>query len=119
MTYPTINPGAPAVWHDPTRNLFKVSRRSFTDPQVLRDEYNRVFDKCWLYLGHESELARPGDFVTRIVAKRSILFTRDAQNVPIETRGVVMTMDFRRNIGSFASRTAFSFLVGSLAMGIP
>ncbi len=33
----------------------------------------------WLYLGHSSELPKPGDFISRSVAGRSILFTRDAK----------------------------------------
>jgi len=70
----------PAVWTDPDRHTFKVSRRSFVDPQILRDEYRTIFERCWLYLGHTSELAKAGDFVTRVVARRSILFTRDAEN---------------------------------------
>ena len=74
-----LTPEQPAVWNDPARHIYKVSRRSFTDPQIFRDEYRRIFDTCWLYLGHESELVKPGDFVSRIVAKRSILFTRDTQ----------------------------------------
>ena len=69
-----------AVWIDAARHTFKVARRSFVDPQILRDEYKNIFEKCWLYLGHESELNKPGDFVNRIIAKRGILFTRDAQN---------------------------------------
>ncbi|MDB5987904.1 MAG: p-cumate dioxygenase [Nevskia sp.] len=69
-----------AVRIDPLRHTFKVSRRSFVDPQILRDEYKNIFEKCWLYLGHESELNKPGDFVNRVIAKRGILFTRDAQN---------------------------------------
>jgi p-cumate 2,3-dioxygenase alpha subunit len=73
-------PAQPAVMIDTERKTFKVARRSFVDPQILRDEYRTIFDRCWLYLGHESELQKAGDFVSRIVAKRSILFTRDAQN---------------------------------------
>jgi p-cumate 2,3-dioxygenase alpha subunit len=64
---------------DEARGLFKVSRRAFVEPEILDREYAEVFDKCWLYLGHESELAKPNDFVTRTVARRHILFTRDAQ----------------------------------------
>ncbi len=70
----------PAVWVDDQRHTFKVARRSFVDPQIMRDEYETIFAKCWLYLGHESELLKPGDFVSRSVARRSILFTRDARN---------------------------------------
>ena len=57
--------------------LFQVSRRAFTDGGLMEREYAAVFDTCWLYLGHESELRKPGDFVTRTVARRNILFTRD------------------------------------------
>ena len=64
---------------DEAKGVFQVARRAFVDAGVMEREYEAVFDKCWLYLGHESELAKPGDFVTRTVARRNILFTRDAQ----------------------------------------
>jgi p-cumate 2,3-dioxygenase subunit alpha len=64
---------------DEGRGLFQVSRRAFTDGGIMEREYEAVFDTCWLYLGHESELAKPGDFLTRTVARRNILFTRDGQ----------------------------------------
>jgi nitrite reductase/ring-hydroxylating ferredoxin subunit len=67
------------VRSDDARGVFQVSRRAFVDTAVMEREYEAVFDTCWLYLGHESELPRPGDFVTRTVARRNILFTRDAQ----------------------------------------
>ncbi len=70
----------PALWIDQERQRFKVSRRSFMDPRILQQEYRTIFEKCWLYIGHDSELEKPGDFVTRVIAKRSLLFTRDAQN---------------------------------------
>jgi len=70
----------PALWIDTERQRFKVARRSFVDAEILRQEYRTIFDKCWLYLGHASELRKPGDFVTRVVARRSLLFTRDAQD---------------------------------------
>lgn len=79
MNMPTI-PSQPAVWIDGERNTFKVARRSFVDPKILQDEYEEIFNKCWLYLGHASELQKPGDFVNRIISKRSILFTRDAKD---------------------------------------
>ena len=70
----------PALWIDQERQRFKVSRRSFMDPKILQQEYRTIFEKCWLYIGHSSELEKPGDFVTRVIAKRSLLFTRDTQN---------------------------------------
>ena len=66
-----------AILVDNKRNQFKVSRRNFVDADILRMEREKIFDRCWLYLGHASELANPGDYLTRDVAGRPILFTRD------------------------------------------
>ncbi len=61
---------------DPVRGLFRVARRAFTDTAILECERERVFSRCWLYVGHASEIARPGDFLTRRVAGRELLFAR-------------------------------------------
>src|SRR5258705_5090438 len=66
-----------ALMIDESKKIFKVSRRAFVDPDILEAERAQIFDKCWLYLGHSSELAKPGDFVTRSVGGRNILFSRD------------------------------------------
>ncbi|MBO6884561.1 MAG: Rieske 2Fe-2S domain-containing protein [Marivita sp.] len=73
------NGNDPLVMIDNDRHLFKVSRNNFTDPDVFAKERERIFSTCWLYLGHESELKKPGDFVTRVVGGRSILFNKDRQ----------------------------------------
>lgn len=58
---------------------FRVSRGAFVREDVMAEEYARIFDKCWLYVCHESELAKPGDFVTRTVARRNLLVTKDTK----------------------------------------
>jgi len=68
-----------ALMIDESKKIFKVSRRAFVDPDILEAERAQIFDKCWLYLGHSSELAKPGDFVTRSVGGRNILFARDGK----------------------------------------
>jgi p-cumate 2,3-dioxygenase subunit alpha len=62
---------------DQAGNLFRVSRRAFTDSDVLARERDAIFDHCWLYVGHSSEIPRNGDFVTRAVGGREIIFSRD------------------------------------------
>ena len=69
----------PALLVDPAQRIFKVARRNFVDPEIYEAEKERIFDRCWLYLGHSSELPKPGDFISRVVAGRSILFTRDSK----------------------------------------
>jgi p-cumate 2,3-dioxygenase alpha subunit len=61
------------------KGQFLVPRRAFTDRAVFEREYAVVFDRCWLYLGHASELPQPLSFVSRRVARRPVLFTRDKQ----------------------------------------
>lgn len=73
------DPEVLAVMADPKRNRFKVSRRAFVEPAILEAEYERIFEKCWLYLAHASELAASGAFLTRTVARRNLLFTKDGE----------------------------------------
>ncbi len=56
--------------------LFRVNRRAFTDPHVVGLERERVFDRCWIYAGHESEVPNPGDFRTGRVAGRPVILVR-------------------------------------------
>ncbi len=70
------SPAATFVEDDRARGVFRVARRAFTDADVLERERALIFDQCWLYLGHASEIAKPGDFVARNVGGRELIFTR-------------------------------------------
>src|SRR5260370_26035088 len=77
-----INPERPLtgpemVVEDRQRHLFRVARRAFTDDAVLAAERANIFDRCWLYLGHSSEIANTCDFITRAVGGRELIFNRD------------------------------------------
>jgi phenylpropionate dioxygenase-like ring-hydroxylating dioxygenase large terminal subunit len=41
---------------------------------VFRDEMRSIFDRCWLYVGHESEIPNRGDFRARDVGNRPLVF---------------------------------------------
>lgn len=58
---------------------FKVNRETMIDSAVLMQEQKKIFDTCWLYVGHESELKKPNSFKTRKLAGRPIVFARDAE----------------------------------------
>ncbi|MFC7655493.1 aromatic ring-hydroxylating dioxygenase subunit alpha [Pseudonocardia benzenivorans] len=47
-----------------------------TDPTVYELEVERIFARSWYFLGHESELLNPGDYVTRWYVNDPILLTR-------------------------------------------
>ncbi|CAN0442240.1 unnamed protein product, partial [Phaeothamnion confervicola] len=44
---------------------------------VLDREKRRIFDRSWIYIGHGSELKNPGDFHTRPINDRPVIFCRD------------------------------------------
>jgi len=69
---------SPLLQIDEDKGLFRVARRSFTEQGLLDAERAHIFDTCWLYLGHGSEVPKPGSFVTRAVGGRNIIFNRDA-----------------------------------------
>ncbi|HYL50251.1 MAG TPA: aromatic ring-hydroxylating dioxygenase subunit alpha [Stellaceae bacterium] len=65
------------VIEDRARNTFSLSREALVSPAVLEKEQRAIFDTCWIYVGHASELAQQGDFRTRYVAGRPVIFCRD------------------------------------------
>ena len=60
------------VVEDKQKQAFLVHRKVFVSPDILERE-PRIFDKCWIYVGHASEVKNPGDFRTRRVAGPSCL----------------------------------------------
>ncbi|MBL8376795.1 MAG: Rieske 2Fe-2S domain-containing protein [Burkholderiales bacterium] len=75
---PGFDPLSWAVQDDRARGVFRVNRRAFVDAQVLELERRHIFERCWLYVGHESEVASPGRFVSRNVGGKPILMNRDS-----------------------------------------
>jgi p-cumate 2,3-dioxygenase alpha subunit len=66
------------VVDDPRALDFRVHRGALVEPAVLAAERRRIFDRCWIYVGHASEVREPGDFVTREVAGRPLILCRDS-----------------------------------------
>jgi len=69
----------PLVVVDEEKHIFKVNRKVFTDEVIFQKEREKIFDTCWFYLGHVSEVEKNGDFVSRKVAGRPLIFNRDSE----------------------------------------
>lgn len=69
-------PASPYIIDDREKGKFRVNRQTMVDPAILELERARIFDRCWLYVGHESELADLHDYKARSVGGRPLIFTR-------------------------------------------
>ncbi|UGS36043.1 aromatic ring-hydroxylating oxygenase subunit alpha [Capillimicrobium parvum] len=60
----------------PNDEHFAYHRSALTSEDIHRLELEHIFMRTWLYLGHESEVPEPGDFVRRSVAGQPLFMVR-------------------------------------------
>lgn len=63
----------------PGEGLFRVRHDAFTDPAVFDLEMARIFESTWIYVGLESEIARPHDFITTQIGRVPVILMRDEE----------------------------------------
>jgi len=70
------------VWtHDELRALVqpdKVHRALYVDPGIFDLEMERVFGTAWVFVGHESMVPNPHDYIATRIGREPVLMTRDA-----------------------------------------
>jgi Rieske 2Fe-2S family protein len=57
-----------------------LPREYFVAPQRFTAEMEKVFAREWICVGHQSQVAHPGDFLRREVAGESLIIIRDRQD---------------------------------------
>lgn len=53
-----------------------VHRRVYIDPAIFELERERIFQRAWLYVGHESQVRLPGDFFATELAGQPVVLVR-------------------------------------------
>ncbi|WP_433348062.1 aromatic ring-hydroxylating oxygenase subunit alpha [Microtetraspora malaysiensis] len=77
-TDPGGTPNRSLVHEDWDALTFKVHRSAYRSPAVFQKETSRIWGHTWLYLGHETEIPNPGDFKSRTLGGRPLIFCRDS-----------------------------------------
>ncbi len=57
----------------------RVHRRLYADPEIFELELDRIFGRSWIYVGHESQIRNPGDFVATRIGRKPLLLARDPE----------------------------------------
>src|SRR5215467_12780709 len=65
-------------WVDVQRGL--VSRDIFVSDEIFRLEMERIFDRTWVFLAHETEIPSAGDFVCRSLGSAPVVVVRDSDS---------------------------------------
>jgi phenylpropionate dioxygenase-like ring-hydroxylating dioxygenase large terminal subunit len=57
----------------------RVHRSLYTDPAIFALEMERIFERTWIYVGHESQVKNPGDFVATRIGTKPVLMSRHTE----------------------------------------
>ena len=54
----------------------RVHRSVYSDPAIFDLEMKRIFERVWIYCGHESQVRKPGDYYTLQIGRQPMLMVR-------------------------------------------
>jgi phenylpropionate dioxygenase-like ring-hydroxylating dioxygenase large terminal subunit len=83
----------------------RVHRTVYSDPKIFELEMTNIFERVWTYVGHESQVPKPGDYWTTTVARQPVILVRH-QDMSVHVlfnrcphRGNMLVGNMRGNTG--------------------
>ena len=63
----------------PEEGVFRVHRDVFRDAALFELEVRHIFESTWVFLGLESELPKPHDYLTTAIGRQPVVVMRDGK----------------------------------------
>ena len=57
-----------------------LSRELYVNPDIFQQELEQIFARCWLFIGHESLVPNPGDFMVTRMGTEEVILVRDRRD---------------------------------------
>ena len=57
-----------------------VSREIYVNEDIYAQELEQIYRRAWLFVGHESQVPNPGDFVLTRMGEEEVILSRDRKN---------------------------------------
>jgi phenylpropionate dioxygenase-like ring-hydroxylating dioxygenase large terminal subunit len=95
----------------------RVHRTVYTDPQIFDRELTQIFERIWVYCGHQTQIPQPGDYHAFAIGRQPMFMVRgkDGQIHVLHNRcphrGVQLVGNQKGNVGGalVCSYHAWSF----------
>lgn len=55
----------------------RVHTALYKDKEIFEEEFDRIFNKTWVWVAHDSEIPNPRDFITTYVGRQPVIVNRD------------------------------------------
>lgn len=108
----------------PDRGL--IDRRIFMSNDIYQQELEQIYGRCWLLLGHESQISKPNDFVAARMGEDPILLTRDSKgklhaflNMCRHRGNRVCRADFGNSPSFMCTYHGWTFATDGKLVGVP
>jgi Rieske 2Fe-2S family protein len=63
-----------------TAGAKSLPQRYFVSPEIFAEEQKKMFSEQWMLIGHQNQIAKPGDYFTAEVADENLIVVRDQRS---------------------------------------